>query len=127
MQTGSITARIGKWSGIFSAAAAVIFWAIFAVKNQLYPDLITGDAWMKTLVMLLIAAAGLLAAVWQEARLMILIFLLSFFPVGLSLLGTPSIFRLIGIADLLFLLSGLLLLSRKENPKTAASLNTRRM
>lgn len=116
MQTGSITTRFGRWSGILSAAAALIFWAVSAVKNQLNPDLITGDAWIRTLVMLLVAAAGLLAALRQEPHMMLLVFLLSFFPVGLYLLGVPSLYRLIGVADLVFFLSGLLLFKKTNHP-----------
>ena len=60
-----------------------------------------------------LAIAGIVAAVTERPILMILIFLVSFFPAGLYLLGVPSIFRLIGLSDLLFFISSILILSKK--------------
>lgn len=57
------------------------------------------------------ALTGLLAVVAAVASIvgspggLLIVFLLSFFPVGLYLLGAPSIFKWVGVAELGYLAS----------------------
>jgi hypothetical protein len=67
--------------------------------------------------MVVLAIAGVVTAFTERPFLMILIFLFSFFPGGLYLLGVPSIFRLIGLSDLFFFLSSILILLREKCKK----------
>ena len=55
-------------------------------------------------------ALSLLASLKKWPLLMLAVFLASFFPVGLYMLGVPSVFRLIGVADLLYFVATLWLL-----------------
>jgi hypothetical protein len=102
-----------KQLGFLSAATALVLWFVLAYRNQFYPEVVTSGTWTITTEMVLLAMAGIFTVLAERPALMILVFLSSFFPVGLYLSGVPSIFRLIGISDLLFLLSSILILSRK--------------
>ena len=63
-----------------------------------------------------------LMACWRfSSILMFVAFVLGFVPVGFYLLGTPSVFALIGLAHLLYLLSGALMLNAKRKQKAAVA------
>jgi hypothetical protein len=47
---------------------------------------------------------------------MLILFAASFIPIGLYMLGTPGIFRLIGIFDILNLLAAILMIIGKPTP-----------
>ena len=59
--------------------------------------------------MVAIGILGILAAWRGLPFLMLAVFAFSFFPMGLYLLGTPGIYRWIGVFDFLFLVSGALM------------------
>ena len=105
--------NFGKSVGIVSSTAAVVLWISFAYANYLYPDDVSTPTWITIGVMVLLSISGLCASLAKKPLLMILVFLVSFFPVGLYLLGVPSIFRLIGITNVLFLVSSLFMLSTR--------------
>lgn len=59
------------------------------------------------MLMLLLAAVGFLVAWKTNPYLMLVVFLTSFIPVGFYLLGTPGLFRWIGVLNVLYGLVGL--------------------
>ena len=103
----------GKNLRLVSSTAAVVLWISFAYANYMYPDDVSTPTRITIGMIVLLSISGLCAAVAKKPLLMLLIFLVSFFPVGLYLLGVPSIFRLIGITNVLFLVSSLLMLSAR--------------
>ncbi len=102
-----------KWLGVGSAIIALILWIVVAYQTHFYPDVITKDTWIVIAVMILLAILGVTAAFTEKPFLMILIFLLLFFPVGLYMLGIPSIFKLIGLSNLIFLISSIVIIITK--------------
>jgi hypothetical protein len=100
----------GKWLGVISAVTGLVLWLIVAYTDQFYPDVVSKDTWITTAAMVGLAIAGILTALTERPFLMILVFLFSFFPVGLYMLGVPTIFRLIGLSDLFFFVSSILIL-----------------
>ncbi len=72
--------------------------------------------------LLVLALTGLLAVVAAVASIvgspgaLLIVFLLSFFPVGLYLLGAPSIFKWVGVAELGYLASATALYYGGSNP-----------
>jgi hypothetical protein len=61
------------------------------------------DAARNAVFMGLLALMGIFATLFERPFLMLVIFLFSFFPIGLYMLGVPSIFFLIGVSNLLYL------------------------
>lgn len=108
-----------RWLGALSAAAGLILWLTLMYINQFYPEVVTEDTWTTTAVMAGLKLVGIVTALAGRPLLMVLIFLVSFFPAGLYLLGVPTIFRLIGVSDLLFLVSSLWIFWNKTNIRIA--------
>lgn len=105
--------EMGKWLGAAASSSALILWCVFVYANRFYPETVNEGTWTVQKLMLLLSAAGILTALAKKPFLMFLVFLASFFPIGLYLLGVPGWARLIGIADLLFAFSIVLLLSAR--------------
>jgi magnesium-transporting ATPase (P-type) len=98
--------RIGQVLGIFSTLGALILWIISLWYNPYSPAPLT----LPLLGMMALALLGLLAASLARPLVMVFIFVFSFVPVGLYMLGTPGIFKWIGIFNLLYGTAGLILL-----------------
>jgi hypothetical protein len=62
-------------------------------------------------VLLMVAAAflGIVASVMARPLWMLIVFCVSFFPMGFYLLGTPGIFKWIGVCNIGFLVSAVLM------------------
>jgi hypothetical protein len=88
----------------------LVLWLTLAATSYSYPQSTTPESWLRIAEMAALAALGLLASLKKWPLIMLAIFLVSFFPTGIYLLGVPSIFRLIGVADLLYLVATLWLL-----------------
>lgn len=96
--------------GVISAGGCLILWAYLGY-SQLTRPVYGADETVRTAAVLgLLALIGILATLFDRPLLMIVIFLFSFFPIGLYMLGVPSVYRLIGIGNLLYLLAALVLL-----------------
>jgi hypothetical protein len=96
--------------GVFASTAMLVLWVALAVISRNYPQSIPSDTWLRIAEMAAFAIVGLLASLKKWPLLMLAAFLASFFPIGLYMLGVPSIFRLIGIADILYFVATLWLL-----------------
>lgn len=94
--------------GVLSQAGCFTLWGVLALTT--WNDPVQYEAARNAAVMGLVALGGVLATVFDRPFLMIAIFLFSFFPVGLYLLGAPSVYMLIGVFDVLYLLSAIILL-----------------
>jgi hypothetical protein len=88
----------------------LVLWLALAATGRDYPQSTTSDTWLRIAQMTVLAILGLLASLKKWPLLMLAVFLASFFPVGLYLLGVPSVFRMIGVADFLYLVAALWLL-----------------
>ena len=100
--------RIGRGTGIGGGIVAIALWGSFAAAG----GSITLTAAMGGLALLAIGSA------WFGRPLGLLVaFVMSFVPVGLYLLGTPSIYAGIGLANLLYLAAAVLVfLARRRLP-----------
>jgi hypothetical protein len=103
--------RFAVLLGIFASTAMLALWAALAAISRNDPQSITSETWLRIAEMMTLAIVGLLASLKQWPLLMLVVFLISFFPIGLYLLGVPSIYKLIGVADLLYLVATLWLLA----------------
>ncbi len=96
--------------GVISACTGLLLWAYLAYSQITNPFYGADESIRTSIVMGLLALIGILATMFDRPLLMIVIFLFAFFPIGLYMLGVPSVYRLIGISDLLFLLAALVML-----------------
>jgi hypothetical protein len=101
----------GLWLGLASSAAQLILWLALGYQNQFYPAQVTQQTWLINAKMVELALAGMLVVWWRKPLLMLVVILVSFYPVGLYMLGVPSIFRWIGISSLFYLAASLVLLA----------------
>jgi hypothetical protein len=111
-----------RWIGMISSVAVLGLWlAIILSKQPQYADLNAAGTWTigRWIIdpvdakMLLLSLLGVLATLAQSPLVMLPVFLLMFWPVGLYTLGVPGWAKLIGVLSLLFLLSGILMLSSR--------------
>lgn len=99
--------QASRLAGLLGAVITVGLYAVLLFFNPYSSQEIVNDAFGIGAVMT--ALAGL--AIWASLRLkpipLLFIFLGSFFPAGLYMLGTSGIFRWIGVSNLFYLLAGL--------------------
>ena len=107
--------QAGRWIGFLASVTTLILWAVFLFANPYDSEGIKSDNYAPAAVMMALAAVGFVAAWRIIPILMFIVFAISLFPVGLYLLGTPGIFRWVGVCNLLFLPSGLLMRARRRH------------
>jgi hypothetical protein len=109
--------EISRVLGVLAAMGILALWLIFAFANPYDPSGLAFDARLTTAVMIFLAGFGLLAALAGRPFWMAFIFAAMFVPVGFYVLGTPGLFMWIGILELAFLATALLMIfTRTELP-----------
>ena len=108
---GSVLRQVGRAIGFLASLGAAALWFGFLQSAPSTARGATTATFLVVFLMLGLALLGMVAAWKARPYLMIAVFVLSFFPMGLYLLGTPGIYRWIGVSDFLFLVSGVLLVS----------------
>lgn len=73
----------------------------------------TGSMTLPVLAMMVLAFIGVIATLKSKPYAMLIISLALFVPMGFYMLGAPSVFRWIGIFNLLFLVTSLLMVKEK--------------
>ena len=99
----------GRLVGLFSAAAAVGLWIAFLFFNPYGSAGITATTYVAAAAMSACALIAGFGAAYDKPNWLFATFAVSFVPVGFYTLGAEGPFRLIGVANLLYLLSGVLL------------------
>ena len=100
--------RLASSVGVASSFGCILLWLGFLFFNP-YNRAIPTATHTLGAFMIGVSALGVLAAYKEQPWLMYVLFLALFVPVGLYCLLTPGVFVLIGVFDLLFLGSALLL------------------
>ncbi len=107
--------QTGRWIGFLASGATLVLWGLFLFANPYGTQGITGATYAAVAVMMALAAAAFVAAWKVNPILMFLVFGLSLLPAGLYLLGTPGMFKWVGVCNFLFLPSGLLMRARRRH------------
>ncbi len=107
--------QAGRWIGFLASVTTLCLWAVLLFANPYDSEGISINNYAPAAVMMALAAAAFVAAWRIIPILMFVVFAISLFPVGLYLLGTPGIFRWVGVCNFLFLPSGLLMRARRRH------------
>ncbi len=106
--------NISRLLGLSAAVGLISLWGIFGWLNPNGSQGLTWGSYLLIGVMMVLAIIGLVGVLIDHPILMLVVFGLSFVPVGLYLLATPGLFRWIGLLDLLFLIAALLKLFERR-------------
>jgi hypothetical protein len=101
---------LGRATGFLASILTASLWLIFLLSVPTSESGATTATFLVVLLMMAVASLGVIAAWKSRPYLMLAVFALSFFPMGLYLLGAPGVYHWIGVFDFLFLVSGLLLI-----------------
>lgn len=114
-------AVFARFSGVLACGGAAALWLIFLFANPYGEGGGTVGAGTLFVVgaMILLAVAGAVASILGEPFLMGAVAAISLFPVGLYLLGTPSIFLGIGLCDLTLLATAIVLYRAERRQRLA--------
>lgn len=111
MQPAALVSRVARFAAIVGQSATIVLYLVLNFANP-YAALYQGnplDALPVSLLQIVLALFGIVAAWRSLPAIMLIVFLVQFWPVGFYMLGVPSLFRWIGVLNLLFLLAALFL------------------
>jgi hypothetical protein len=102
--------KLGQILGVAASASSLALWAVFVFLRPYSDQPLTTQTQAVAAVLAVAAVGGAYASLRRRPYLLLLVFGLSFMPAGLYLLGTPGIFRGIGLANLGWLAAAVLML-----------------
>jgi hypothetical protein len=110
---------LGRATGLLASLLTSSLWLVFLFSAPATESGAATATFFVVLLMVGIATLGVLGAWRGRPYLMLAMFVFSFFPMGLYLLGTPGIYRWIGVFDFLYLVSGVLMIvgARRESTR----------
>lgn len=101
--------EIGKITGTLAACGTIVLWLIFLFANPYNNQAQAVDTVLVVILMLFLGALGVLAALTNRPYLMAFLAAAMFVPVGLYTLGTPGLFRGIGLLEIVYFAAALLM------------------
>ncbi len=106
MSASEVAHRVGRATGLASGTVAIALWMMFASRI-----ITTGNTggFLVALTMITVAIIAIGGSVAASPIVLLIAFVVSFVPVGIYMLGTSSIFAGIGLANLLYFVSAVLL------------------
>jgi hypothetical protein len=113
--------KIYRALALIASLGAVVLWVGFSLTSPYGSQGLMIGAHIIAVAMILLALVGSYAAWQYNSLLMMGVFILSFFPVGLYLLGTSGIFMGIGVFNLLYFAATLLNLSWQQREEKTQS------
>ena len=113
---------IARSLGMLASLLTLLLWIALSFFNPYGYQGLTDESRLISVVMILLAIVGVFAVVKIKPYLMLGVGILSFVPVGFYLLGTPSLFKWIGVSNAMFVLSSLLMLMALRLPSRHKSL-----
>ena len=103
--------NLTRFTGFLACLGSAILLVVLIFFNPYTPGIVLT---LPIALMMLLALAGLVASLAARPFWMLVVAALSFIPFGLYLLGTPGVFRWIGVFNLVFLIAGLLMLAARR-------------
>jgi hypothetical protein len=100
--------KLGQIVGITSGIAAAMLWML-SIWDPASGFSFSYASFAVVLVMTLIAIFAVIASIKGHGTVLIVLFAISFFPIGLYVLAVPYWLRWVGLANLGFLVAALLI------------------
>lgn len=104
-----MTRICGQAIGIVAAIGTIYLYALLLFFNPYVKAEVETDVSLTVLLMVAAAFLGIVASVKARPLWMLIVFFISFFPMGFYCLGTPGIFKWIGVCNVLYLVSAVLM------------------
>lgn len=98
-------ATLARTLGVLASVGTLTLYTTFVWANPYSPGMLT----LPIMLMMLFAGVGMWAAWAGRPYLMAAVALGLFVPMGLYMLGTPGLFRWIGVFNLVFFLAAVLM------------------
>jgi len=108
MRPGRVLYKTGQITGVVSGIAACLIWMLVLW----HPDSVLSFSALSFTVgfiMILIAVAVVIASTRGHSTMLLILFAVSFLPIGLYVLSVPHWLRWVGLANLGYLLAALLI------------------
>jgi hypothetical protein len=107
--------RTTRVIGLLVCGGTVGLWVVLSFFNPYGYQGATATSYIIAILMVLLTIIGIVAILMAKPYWVLIVALASFMPVGFYLLGTPGVFRWIGVFNVLLFVSGLLMLvGRKQ-------------
>ena len=102
--------QAGRWIGLLASGGTMSLWVVFLIANPYPRQGIKVGTYAVVAAMLVLGLVAIVAVLKTKPYLMLLVFGLSFFPVGLYMSGMEGVIKWVGVFNVLFLPSSLLML-----------------
>lgn len=107
--------ELGQIIGVVSGIAASMLWML-SIWDPASGFSFSYASFAVVLVMTLIAIFAVIASIKGHSTVLIVLFAISFFPIGLYVLAVPHWLKWVGLANLGFLVAALLTRRKPVNP-----------
>jgi hypothetical protein len=111
MNGAIIKVVVARMLGVGSAATTTLLWCIFLFFNPYSREGSTGGTYVIGALMILLALAAAWGSLTARSWVLVVAFVGSFMPIGLYMLGTPGVFAFIGVANVLYLIAAIVLIT----------------
>jgi hypothetical protein len=100
--------KIGQVTGISAGAITAILW-MMALWMPDTPFTFSTASMAVTLIMMILAVVAIVASMKGHPAILLVIFGVSFFPVGLYVLGVPHWIQWVGLSNMGYLLAAIII------------------
>lgn len=102
---------VARVVALVAASGAISLWCIFLFANPYDREGITGGTYVVGALMIILALVAAWGSLTARSWMLVVAFAGSFIPIGLYMVGTPGVFALIGVANVLYLVTAIVLIT----------------
>ena len=121
----------GKLIGFVSGSIAALMWNQLmwfggVESSKLFPEFVVAKwsqpfpVFVVAMIMVVLSIAAVIASVREHHRALLVLFVISFFPIGISIFTADHWIKWVAVANLGFLLASLLMWRSRNPGRTAA-------
>jgi len=113
--TSTVSYKAGQLTGTVAGSLSCLLW-MATLWDPASPFSFSPASFIVVLGMILIAILVVIASIKGNSTMLLVLFFIAFLPIGLYVIGVPHWIRWVGLANLGYLLAGLLLRAPASNP-----------
>ena len=111
----NLSNKMGQLIGVIAGATSCLLW-MAALWDPASPFTFSAASFIVVLGMILIAILVVIASIKGSSTMLLVMFFVAFLPIGLYVIGVPHWIRWVGLANVGYLIAGLLLRVRASGP-----------